>query len=386
MGAVRSGKTYLDMFRIPLRIFNADKVGNIALIGNTLATLERNILSPLRAMYSDKLVGHIGADGGINLFGRKCFCMGAARAEAADRLQGVSLAYAYGDEITTWNEAVFKMLQSRLDRPSSCFDGSCNPASPSHWLKRFIDEGVENGTVYAPRFTIDDNTFLPAEFVENLKKEYSGTVYYDRYINGLWRNAEGIIYRQFADNPQGWIIPTNSINPQDIIAADIGVDFGGNGSATAFNLTGYTLGYGNIITLDEYYCSDSLSPARLEDDFIGFVRRAIERYPRLADVYCDSAEQILIRGLRNRVVRERIPIQIHNARKGDILQRIRFYNCIISRGKYRIAAHCVNTIKAFSEALWANSIFDRRLDDGTTNIDSLDAQEYSTEARMREII
>lgn len=386
VGAVRSGKTYLDMYRIPQRILSADKTGSIALLGNTLGSLERNILAPMREIYSERLVGRIGPGGAVKLFGRQCFAVGAARAGAADKLQGTSLPYAYGDEITTWSEDVFRMLQSRLDKPASCFDGSCNPTSPSHWFKSFIDSGVKSGDVYAAHFTIDDNTFLPQSFVEALKREYEGTVYYDRYIKGLWRNAEGIIYRQLADDPQRFIIPDEDIRPEDIIMADIGVDFGGNGSATAFNLTGYTAGYKKVFTLDEYYRSGIISPAQLEDDFIGFVRKARERYPRLADIYCDSAEQVLIRGLANALSAERIPIQLHNAKKSDITQRIRFYTSLISRDQYRIAAHCRNTIRAFCEAVWEGGSCDRRLDDGSTNIDSLDAQEYSTERRMNEIL
>ena len=46
-------------------------------------------------------------------------------------------------------------------------------------------------------YTIDDNPFLPDSFKENLKKEYAGTVFYDRYILGKWVVAEGLIYSMF---------------------------------------------------------------------------------------------------------------------------------------------------------------------------------------------
>lgn len=59
---------------------------------------------------------------------------------------------------------------------------------------------------------------------------------------------------------------------------------------------------------------------------------------------------------------------------------------MMSCGQYKIAARCVNTIKAFSEAVWEQGGTDRRLDDGSVNVDSLDAQEYSTERRMNDIL
>lgn len=384
VGAVRSGKTYLDYYRIPYRIIHADPTGGIAIVGNTEASVERNILAPMRGIFGEVLVGRIKGGGAVRLFGRDCFVLGASRSGGADKLQGASLAYCYGDEITTWSESVFSMIMSRLDKQSSVFDGSCNPSSANHWFKQFLDKGEKEGTVRTDTFTIDDNTFLPKEFAENLKKEYAGTVYYDRFILGLWKNAEGIIYRQFADSPESFIL--NRIPRSELIMADIGVDFGGNGSATAFNLTGYTAGYKKIITLAEYYRREIISPTQLENDFVDFVRRARAKYPFIRDIYCDSAEQVLISGLENAAYKARLPVEIHNARKLPINQRIRFYSSIMSSGRYFIHKSCTNTIKAFSEAVWEPSAPDRRLDDGSVNIDSLDAQEYSTERRMNEIL
>ena len=318
----------------------------------------------------------------MRLFGRDCFVIGAGRSGNADKLQGSSLSYCYGDEITTWSEGVFRMIGSRLDRETSVFDGSCNPASPSHWFKKFLDKGVPGGSVRVSGFTIDDNPALPKGFAQALKREYAGTVYYDRFILGLWKNAEGVIYRQFADCPEKFICKM----AKNIIMADMGVDFGGNGSATAFNVTGYTAGYRQIYTLEEYYRKGVMSPAELERDFADFVKRVRKKYPMLRDIYCDSAEQVLIRGLQNAAIRERLPVEIHNARKGEISQRIRFYNAVLSDGRYKILAQCKNTIAAFSQAVWEGGSLDRRLDDGSVNIDSLDAQEYSTERRMKDIL
>lgn len=92
------------------------------------------------------------------------------------------------------------MLKSRLDKPYSCFDGACNPEHPTHWLKEFLDN--DELDIYLQRYTIFDNPFLPQEFVEQLCKEYEGTIYYDRLILGLWKRAEGAIYKRFADNPE----------------------------------------------------------------------------------------------------------------------------------------------------------------------------------------
>ena len=79
VGAVRSGKTYLDYYRIPRRIFISDPRGGIAIVGNTVASVERNILSPMRGIYGEKLVGRVKGGGYVRLFGRDCFVIGAGR-------------------------------------------------------------------------------------------------------------------------------------------------------------------------------------------------------------------------------------------------------------------------------------------------------------------
>ena len=378
-GATRSGKTYLDYYKIPYRIRNAGNEGLILLLGNTKGTLERNILDPLRQIWTSKLVGHVGSNNKVQLFGRECYALGADKVSQVKRLQGAGLSYCYGDEVTTWHEDVFQMLKSRLDKPGACFDGTCNPDAPSHWFKKFLESGAD---IYQMLFTIDDNPFLDPSFVEQLKKEYEGTVFYDRFIKGLWVAAEGIIYRRFADNPKKFIID----EPPKIAFANIGVDFGGSGSGHAFQCTGFTPGMQEVITLDEYYTKDELDPKQLEDKFVDFVRVQLSKY-NVVEIFADSAEQVLIRGFRNALSKAGIGIPIRNAIKGPIIDRIRFYTMIMGADRYKILSHCEHTIDAFKTALWnSKKLNDERLDDGTTNIDTLDAQEYSTEKYQKQII
>lgn len=193
-GATRSGKTYLD-FRwiIPLRIRDrAGKDGLTVILGVTKSTIERNVLEPMRNLYGDTLVGTISSDNTAWIFGEKCYCLGAEKVSQVSKIRGSSIKYCYGDEVADWSEEVFSLLKSRLDKEYSCFDGTFNPQYPGHWLKQFLDSDAD---IFSQTYTIDDNPFLPIAFVENLKREYAGTVFYDRYILGEWVLAEGLIYR-----------------------------------------------------------------------------------------------------------------------------------------------------------------------------------------------
>ena len=203
-GATRSGKTYMD-FRIviPTRIRErAGKEGLTVILGVTKATIERNVLEPMRTLYGDELVAYISSDNTVMLFGEKCYALGAEKLSQVSKLRGSSIKYCYGDEVADWSPDVFGLLKSRLDKDYSCFDGTYNPQGPTHWLKEFLDSDAD---IFSQVYTIDDNPFLPPAFVENLKREYQGTVLYDRYILGMWAAAEGALfttYPEFTDNEE----------------------------------------------------------------------------------------------------------------------------------------------------------------------------------------
>lgn len=195
-GATRSGKTYMDYrWIIPMRIRErAGKEGLTVILGVTKSTIERNVLTPMREVYGDTLIGNVSSDNTVWLFGEKCYALGAEKVSQVSRLRGASIKYAYGDEMADWSPEVFDLLKSRLDKPYSCFDGTLNPKDPLHWLKAFIDSDAD---VFYQQYEIDDNLFLDPSFVSELKKEYAGTVLYDRYILGKWAASEGALFTTY---------------------------------------------------------------------------------------------------------------------------------------------------------------------------------------------
>ncbi|MCE5344514.1 MAG: PBSX family phage terminase large subunit, partial [Eubacteriales bacterium] len=354
------------------------------LLGSTKGTLTRNLILPMQTIYGASLVSDIHADNTAVLFGQPCYCLGADSIRQVNRLRGTSIKYCYGDEVTTWNPEVFEMLKSRLDKAYSLFDGTCNPEGPTHWFKKFLDRGGD--TLYQQAYAIDDNPFNPPEVVARMKQDYAGTVFYDRYIRGLWVAAEGAVYRVFADDPERFMLEESELSAHPLATAAMGVDFGGNGSGHAFSCTGFQRGFSHMITLAEWYHKGELSPDRLEAAFAGFARDCLTRFDaRVA--YCDSAEPTLILGLRAACARERLAVEIRKARKGPINGRIRFLCRLMAGGRYHILRACTHTREALLTALWdaRTPTQDVRLDNGTTNIDSLDALEYSFEPFMDEM-
>lgn len=377
-GATRSGKTYLDrIYTIPTAIRELrDKEGLSVLLGVTRSTIERNLLKPMRDFWTEKLVGQISSDNTCRLFGEEVYCLGAEKISQQSKLRGASFKYVYGDEVAEWNKEVFDLLKSRLDCAYSRFDGTCNPKGPQHWLKKFIDD--KKIGVYNQTYTIFDNPTLSPVVVKSICAEYQGTVDYQRYILGRWVAAEGAVYPIYAENPERYDISPDKIPRLGVV--NIGVDFGGNKSATTFVCTGFSPLFREVVGLEASKLKGIVTPDKLDREFCGFVEMCYRKYGRGMTAYCDSAEQTLIAGLKQAAARKALPVNIRNAYKTPINERVRIVNRLLGLSRFRVAKGCEQIKKALCEAVYnPKSWEDERLDDGTSDIDTLDALEYSIE-------
>lgn len=386
VGARRCGKTYLDnLYIIPKRIMERKGLdGLYCIFGVSKGTIERNVLQPLRQIYGKDLVGTINSNNIARIFDEEVYCLGCEKISQISKIQGTSIKYAYGDEIAKWNEEVFVMIQASLDKEYSMMDGALNPENQAHWFKKnFLDKVDEKGLdVYVQHYTIFDNPFLPKEFVENLCKEYEGTVYYDRLILGLWKNAEGIIYRQFADNPSAYIkdkaVDENG-NKINFMLITIGIDYGATEGETEFKATGITPFFKQVWSLDEMKLKGLHSPEQMYEKFAEFYKRVIAEYGKVTHAFGDygALGQVITYGLNNYLREHGIPLKVEDCVKGRIVDRIELDCQLFGQMRRFILKKCPYLIEAYSQALWDEKKEDTRLDDGTTPVDDLDASEYS---------
>lgn len=386
VGARRCGKTYLDnLWTIPTRILErSGKDGLYVILGVSKGTIERNVLQPLRQIYGKNMVGTINSNNIAKLFGEEVYCLGAEKVNQVSKIQGTSIKYCYGDEVAKWNQEVFIMVQGSLDKPYSMFDGALNPENQSHWLKKnFLDKVEEKGLdVYVQHYTIFDNPFLSKEFVDNLCKEYEGTVFYDRLILGLWKNAEGIIYKQFADNPSQFIkdkAVDDKGNPINFMIISIGIDYGATQGETEFKATGITSYFRQVWTLDEEKLSGLHTPEQMYEKFVEFYNRVVAEYGKVTHAFGDygALGQVITFGLNRYLQQHGIALKVDDCIKGRIVDRIELDCHLFGQMRRFILRKCKYLIEAYSQALWDDKKEDERLDDGTTPIDDLDASEYS---------
>lgn len=395
-GAVRSGKSFVDTANvIPERIIERLGLpGLVVILGVSRETVERNVLQPMREIFGNRIGSIKPSTNTAILFGQEVYCLGAEKVSQVAKIQGSSIKYCYGDEIAKWNKSFFEMLKSRLDKPYSCFDGACNPEHPTHWLKEFLDSDAD---IYLQHYELFDNPHLPQAYVENLCKEYEGTVLYDRLILGLWKRAEGAIYRRYADNPKAFAVDSKTVIDKPLERRPkiqrivIGVDFGGNQSghsfvATAFMKDGRVVPVASrrVMAKDFGKPIDASILDGLVCDFVEFVTG---KYGGVTTLYWDNAETVLGNTIRNAIAGKWPEISVRPAWKTRIKDRINTTLRLMGAGRLQLTEDCESLSTAFQEAVWNDKKQeDERLDDGTSDIDSLDAFEYTIERDIKYLL
>lgn len=228
-GAISSGKTHVGIDLL-IRRMASQPPGNCLLTGKTIDTFQRNVLDPMRERFGPAYIGNVtGKPLHVNIFGRKCYVVGANDERAYRKVQGISLVYAHSDELTGYPDSFIKWLLGRLRIPGAIWDSTMNPENPNHPIKKdIIDREDLDRKVW--HFTIDDNPFLDPIYVAQMKLAYTG-VWHDRLIKGLWVAAEGAIYGLIDERVHVVKeLPT-------ILKYWVGCDYG-TGSVTTFWLLG----------------------------------------------------------------------------------------------------------------------------------------------------
>lgn len=328
--------------------------------------------------------------------------VGGGKSDSYKKILGNSYGFWIATEINEHydcdnsKESFIKVAFARQlasDNPKWFWD--LNPGNPNdtiyrNYLDLWKEKGLLGGYNYQ-HFTIFDNAAITEQRKAEIISQYDSTsIWYQRDILGKRVVAEGLIYREFKDYH---IIKMNDWNAIDkdgnytnpirnaLKFITIGVDFGGNISAHSFNATGFTYQFRKFGTIKQRRIAKRIDDKELTEEFIKFIKELKEEYSsvNIIDIRCDSAEQTLIAGFERALRENGILISINNALKGEILNRIRFYCKMFSTNKYFILECCNDLIMAFKTAVWEKDKNDIRLDDGKQDVDSLDAQEYSTE-------
>lgn len=394
-GAVRSGKTSIMMWafvRWAMENFSGQRFG---VCGRTVDSCTKNIIVPFTAMSlakeryiirwrrGDKVM-EVRRGAVTNYFE----VFGGKDEASYTLIQGRTLAGVLLDEVVLMPRSFVEQALARCSVDGARLWFSCNPGSPHHWFyQEWIKRSRERNALYL-HFEMTDNPGLSKRTLERYENMYAG-IFYDRYVRGLWVAAEGIVYKDFANDTEKYLIgdPLEwaKQNGASFSIISIGVDFGGTKSATKFQATGITKDFRVVALEEEYIKNEEIDPNALNRRFATFCQLITSKYG-YSQTRADSAETVLIRGLDHTAQKMRLGTQVKNAMKLQITDRIRLVVLLMKQGRFKVSRNCPHLIDALQTAIYDPDKFeDERLDDGTSDIDSLDAFEYSIEPYYKDL-
>lgn len=407
-GAVRAGKTVDNVYAFAHELKTTPDKIHLA-TGSTSANAKLNIgdANGFGLEYIFRGQSHWGKFKGneclyikgpdTNYRQRIVIFAGAAKEDSYKKIRGNSYGMWIGTEINLHHDNTIKEAFNRqLAAKRRKIFWDLNPDNPNADIyTKYIDnyakkhkEGTLLGGYNYQHFTIFDNINIPEERKQEIISQYDkNSIWYLRDIEGRRCIAEGLCYRQFANKPLAYRISREEAKRR-ISQIIIGVDFGGSGSGHAFVATGISRDYRDVIGLASERHFGDIDPNKLGDLFVDFVLKVINLYGMPDICFADSAEQTLIRGLRTSLMNNNISLPIDNAWKSEIRERIRATNRLMGQMRLYLTEDCESLETAFCTAVWNPKVLttDERLDDGTSDIDSLDAFEYTIERSIELLI
>lgn len=421
-GAVRSGKTVDHVLAFAVELCSTEDKFHLA-TGSTAANAKLNI-GDCNGMGLEHIFrgqcrwGQYKGNDALIIRGpytryeeRVVIFAGGSLASSFQKIRGNSYGMWIATEINLHHDNTIKEAFNRtIAAKKRKIFWDLNPDHPKariyvDYIDKYVAKekaGELSGGCNYTHVTIFDNKNIPSERLNEIVDQYDkDSIWYIRDILGQRSIAEGLIYRTLAsaiasnDNPYRMAkAEVQSLIKSGKISRIIcGIDFGGNGSAHAFVATAQTADYSSLIALrSERYLNggidaetgrrvEDIDPAKLAQLFIRFYERICADYGFVTRVYADSAETVLISGIRTAMAAAgHGGTKIANARKARINDRIFATSSLAAQHRLFFTEDCGPLEEALSMAVWdPKKIELERLDDGTSDIDSLDAFEYTFE-------
>lgn len=387
VGAVSGGKTIASLVAFFLAIRHTTGAGLIVIAGKTLQTIERNLIDVMQSpeLFGD-LADHVHHTKGAptaTILGRTVHLVGANDVRSEEKIRGSTVELAYVDEATILPKGFWEMLVTRLRAPGSRLLATTNPGSTKHWLRTDFILQAEKKNMQVFNFVMDDNPSLTPEYVRDMKASFTG-VFYDRFIRGLWTNAEGAIYSMF--DPDLHVIRFDDLPPIDRVLC-VSIDVGTNHATSAV-----MLGLGADRKL---YLMDEL---RLDAGGVESARLAPSQQARRIMTWMGQEHHPTQRGLEPEWVvvdtaaadfRQELFVNdvITMGAKKDVMYGIGLVSSLLANGQLLITDRCTGVIGEITEYRFDPKATERGEDAPIKeNDDSMDAFRYavaSTEALWR---
>ena len=340
-GAVRSGKTLamgLSFFLWACMCFDGQRFG---VCGKTIASLRRNVLSEilpklegLGAVWKEKRTENLVT---VTFGGRRnrFYIFGGRDESSASLIQGITFAGVLLDEVALMPRSFVEQACARCSVTGSRLWFNCNPAGPEHWFYKTWIREAEKRNCLRLHFTMEDNPSLTSQIRQRYQRLYTG-VFYQRFILGLWVQAEGRVYDFFGPDMVGKI-PAGPFEKW-YISCDYGTV-----NPTSMGLWG--LCGGVWYRTSEFYFSSRREQRQMTDEEYA---KALERLAggrKIEAVIADPSAASFIEVLRRhgwKVVKA----------DNDVLSGIRLTSDCLKSGRIVICEGCADCLREMDAYVW----------------------------------
>ncbi|MDE5671457.1 MAG: PBSX family phage terminase large subunit [Eubacterium sp.] len=378
-GAVRSGKTVSMAASFMLWAMSNFNECDFAICGKTVGSLRRNVLGTLKQQAislgydfqerrTDNLIVISNRDR-TNYF----YTFGGKDESSQDLIQGMTAAGVLFDEVALMPRSFVEQAIARCSVEGSKFWFNCNPGAPLHWFNvEWIKQTDKHNVIYL-HFTMDDNLTLSEKMKERYRSLYSG-IFFERYILGLWKSAEGLVYDMF-DTERHVIDKPDEIEFTG--NAYISCDYGTQNPTCFLMWRKY---HNKWICVKEYYYDGRAkqkqkTDSEYADDMIAFIGDT-----PYTMVIVDPSAASFIAELRKR------GIKVQKA-DNDVLDGIREVGKLLNLGSLLFTKNCENAIKEFGVYHWDEKAVERGEDKPAKITDhAMDAVRYFVYTILHRIV
>ena len=363
-GAVRSGKTSIMMWAFiswAMDNFSGQRFG---ICGKTVDSASKNIIVPFTSMSlakeryiirwrrSEKIL-EVRKGAVTNLFE----VFGGKDESSFALIQGRTLAGVLLDEVVLMPRSFVEQAMTRCSVDGAKIWFSCNPGSPQHWFfENWIQKRKDRNALYL-HFKMTDNPGLSEKTIARYEAMFAG-VFRQRYIDGEWVLAEGLIYPVFGEDK---IVPTTEREyTRYVVSMDYGIQ-----NPTAMLLWGFCDGV--WYQIKEYYHSGrETGRQKTDQEYYEDLERLAGVLPVECLIVDPSATSFIA------LVKQKKRFRVRQA-KNAVLDGIQKTATAIQHGKILVNDCCKETIKEYGLYSW-----DPKADDAPIkeNDHAMDATRY----------
>lgn len=362
-GAIRSGKTVfmtLSFIDDAMRRYNNQRFG---ICGKTVDSTVKNIIEPYMGLVWANEKYHIQWKRSDKLLVVSCgsktnyFEVFGGKDESSFMLiQGRTLAGVLLDEVALQPRSFVEQALARCSVAGSKLWFNCNPDSPQHWFYQEWVTQPEKHNAIRLHFRLEDNPALDEKIKARYESMYTG-VFYQRYILGQWRVADGLVYSGFDEKKHTTAaLPTAG-------RYFISVDYG---TLNPFSAGLWCLRDGVATRIREFYYDGRKRGRQMTDS---------EYYAELEKLAGSCPiECIVIDPSAASMITEIIRRGKYNVRKAnnDVIPGISYTAALLQAGRLKIGTGCTDAIREFQLYCWdEKSTVDKVIKDNDHAMDDI---------------